>query len=233
MIPIGNPFEFRIIFGIDVSSPKKDFHFVVRTNGLEHEIAFAEGAEEDNVLSMTQAVAARFAAAMSGRWRTNPGALLDGITYNMMYVHEEGSGIRCADRDESRIEIAKILRSNDPLINYPLKFSPISISKSSIKKAKYTPENLEFPKDLSCQWSVDDGQGVFLFYCTEDAEYWRLNGEWIEIRDDDEYEFDLDSTSTVYVNSSFIDLWDKYEKDDLPLMIDEIRTYETEPYDPV
>jgi hypothetical protein len=232
MIPTGNPFEFRIIFDITNSSSDHKFSFVVRTDGQDHEIAFADDVDPDFSLSMSQAVGARFAAAMRGRWRTSPGTLLDGITYNMMSVHEEGSGIRCSDKDKTRIEIAKILRRNDPLINSPLKFSSVVLPKALLEKATFTPENPEIPQDLYCQWSVDDGQGYFLIYSTEEADYWRLNGEWIEIREDDDYELDLDSTSTVYVSPSFIKVWDKYEKEDLPLMVDEIKLYESAPYDP-
>lgn len=232
MIPTGNPFEFRIIFDITNSSSDHKFSFVVRTDGQDHEIAFADDVDPDFSLSMSQAVGARFAAAMRGRWRTSPGTLLDGITYNMMSVHEEGSGIRCSDKDETRIEIAKILRKNDPLINSPLKFSSVFLPKGLLEKATFSPENPEIPQDLYCRWSVDDGQGYFLIYSTEEADYWRLNGEWIGIREDDDYELELDSTSTVYVSSSFIKIWDKYEKEDLPLMVDEIKLYESAPYDP-
>jgi hypothetical protein len=98
----------------------------------------------------------------------------------MMSVHEEGSGIRCADKDKSRIEIAKILRENDPLINSPLKFSSVVLPKELLQMATFTPENPEIPQDLYCRWSVDDGQAYFLIYSTEEADYWRLNGEWIE-----------------------------------------------------
>jgi hypothetical protein len=232
MIPACNPFEFRIIFNVTSSSPDHKFAFVVRTDGQDHEIAFAEDVDSDSILSMSQAVGARFAAAMRGRWRTSPGTLLDGITYNLMSVHEEGSGIRCADKDKSRIEIAKILRENDPLINSPLKFSSVVLPKELLQMATFTPENPEIPQDLYCRWSVDDGQAYFLIYSTEEADYWRLNGEWIGIREDDDYELDLESTSTVYVKPSFIKVWDQYEKEDLALMVDEIKLYESAPYDP-
>jgi hypothetical protein len=232
MTSISNPFEFRIIFNLNNSNSDQKFSFVVRTDGQKHEIAFAAGMDPDSMLAMSQAVGARFAAAMRGRWRTRPGTLLDGITYNMMNVHEEGAGIRCSDEDAARIEIAKILRKNDPLINSPLKFSSVVLPTALFEKATFTPENLEVPQDLYCQWSVDDGQAVFLIFRTEEADYWRLNGEWIELREDDDYELDLESTSTIYVASAFIEVWDRYEKKDLPLMVDEIRQYESVPYDP-
>lgn len=134
MIPISNPIEFRVIYSLNTSNLDRKFSFVVRTDGQKHEIAFADHMDPDSMLSMSEAVGARFAVAMGSRWRIRPGVLLDGITYNMMYVNEEGSGIRCFDRDASRIEIAKILRRNDPLFNSPLKFSPIALPKALLKK---------------------------------------------------------------------------------------------------
>jgi hypothetical protein len=232
MIPISNRFEFRVIYSLNTSNSDRKFSFVVRTDGQKHEIAFADHMDPDSKLSMSQAVGARFAAAMRGRWRTRPGTLLDGITYNMMYVHEEGSGIRCFDRDATRIEIAKILRRNDPLFNASLKFSRIALPKALLEKATFTPENPEVPQDLYCAWSVDNGEAYFLIFRTEEDDYWRLNGEWIQFREEDGYELDFDSTSTIYVNPTFIEVWDKYEKEDLALMVDEIRLYESAPYDP-
>lgn len=79
---------------------------------------------------------------------------------------------------------------------------------------------------------MDDGQAYFLIFRTEEDDYWRLNGEWIQFREDDGYELDFDSTSTIYVNPTFIEVWDRYEKEDLALMVDEIKTYESAPYDP-
>jgi nuclear transport factor 2 (NTF2) superfamily protein len=94
----------------------------------------------------------------------------------------------------------------------------------------FTPENPEFPEDLYVFVDPDKDAVYVLMYESDDGLFYRDKGQWKEITEEDNWEFDLDGLIDINVDPAFIELYDKADAEDWALSTEEVLKYEsTEP----
>lgn len=91
----------------------------------------------------------------------------------------------------------------------------------------FTPESPEFPEDLFCFCDPDADEAVVLMYESDDGLFYRDKGEWKEITEEDDWEFDLDGLIVVYVDPAFIQVYDQADAEDLVIPVEDVVEYES------
>jgi len=95
----------------------------------------------------------------------------------------------------------------------------------------FTPENPEFPEDLYVFIDPDKDDAVYvLMYESDDGLFYRDKGQWKEITQEDDWEFDLDGLIDINVGPAFIEVYDKADAEDIAIFVDDVMEYaSTEP----
>jgi hypothetical protein len=91
----------------------------------------------------------------------------------------------------------------------------------------FTPENPEFPEDLFCFCDPDADEAVVLMYESDDGLFYRDKGQWKEITEEDNWEFDLDGLIIIYVDPAFIPVYDEADAEDLAIPVEDVLKYES------
>ena len=95
----------------------------------------------------------------------------------------------------------------------------------------FTPENPEFPEDLYVFIDPDKDDAVYvLMYESDDGLFYRDKGQWKEITQEDDWEFDLDGLIDINVDPAFTEIYDKADAEDIAIFVDDVMEYaSTEP----
>jgi hypothetical protein len=95
----------------------------------------------------------------------------------------------------------------------------------------FTPENPEFPEDLYVFIDPDKDDAVYvLMYESDDGLFYRDKGQWKEITQEDDWEFDLDGLIDINVDPAFTEVYDKADAEDIAIFVDDVMEYaSTEP----
>lgn len=94
----------------------------------------------------------------------------------------------------------------------------------------FTPEKPEFPEDLYVFIDPEKDAVFVLMYESDEGLFYRYQGEWREISEEDDWEFDLDGLIDVNVDPAFIQLYDQADAEDFALSGEDVAKYEsTEP----
>ena len=91
----------------------------------------------------------------------------------------------------------------------------------------FSPDKPENATDLICHCDPDTEQSYVLIYSCDEGDFYRQAGQWKEISDDADWEFNLDGLIVVYVGPAFIPVYDKAEADNAVLPIEEVVKYES------
>jgi|LakMenE18May11ns_1017448.scaffolds.fasta_scaffold9179307_2 hypothetical protein len=91
----------------------------------------------------------------------------------------------------------------------------------------FRPENPEFPEDLYVLCDPEKDAVFVLYYEPGNELFYRDEGQWKEITEEDEWEFDLDGLIDFNVNPAFIELYDKADAEDYAISIEDVLKYES------
>ena len=91
----------------------------------------------------------------------------------------------------------------------------------------FSPEKPERPQDLICYCDPDIDQAITIFYDSADGVFYRDKGQWKEITDEDNWEFDLDGTISFYVDPAVMPVYDEADMQDFAVPIEMVAEYES------
>jgi len=91
----------------------------------------------------------------------------------------------------------------------------------------FTPEKPEFPEDLFCFCDPDLDEAVILVYESDEGLFYRDKGQWKEMSQEDDWEFDLDGLIVIYVDPAFIAVYDEADAEDLAIPVEDVLEYES------
>jgi hypothetical protein len=80
---------------------------------------------------------------------------------------------------------------------------------------------------LICYCDPDTDQAITIFYDSADGLFYRDQGQWKVISDDDDWEFDLDGTISFFVDPSFIPIYDEADMMGAIVPIEIVAKYES------
>jgi len=93
----------------------------------------------------------------------------------------------------------------------------------------FSPNKPERPQDLVCVCDPDINQAITIFYDYGEGLFYRDKGQWKEILEEDDWEFDLDGTVSFYVDPTFIVVYDSADMEDYAVPIDLVAEYQSAP----
>jgi len=93
----------------------------------------------------------------------------------------------------------------------------------------FSPNKPERPQDLVCVCDPDINQAITIFYDSGEGLFYRDKGQWKEILEEDDWEFDLDGTVSFYVDPTFIAVYDSADMGDYAVPIDLVAKYQSAP----
>jgi hypothetical protein len=93
----------------------------------------------------------------------------------------------------------------------------------------FSPNKPERPQDLVCVCDPDINQAITIFYDSGEGLFYRDKGQWKEILEEDDWEFDLDGTVSFYVDPIFIAVYDSADMEDYAVPIDLVAEYQSAP----
>ena len=91
----------------------------------------------------------------------------------------------------------------------------------------FTPEKPEFPEDLFCFCDPDLDEAVILVYESDEGLFYRDKGQWKEMSQEDDWEFDLDGLIVIYVDPAFTAVYDEADAEDLAIPVEDVAKYES------
>jgi hypothetical protein len=210
--------------------------FTMITDGEKYGIAFPAGFRDESIEDMRAVIGSRIYATKKINESANPGEILNSIPYNWMFLN-------ASEEDdvyptwETAVNEMEIITDANKVYGFPewefKLLEPLfpSLSESdhqSEQKVKnpFSPENLERPQDLICYCDPDTDQAITIFYDSADGLFYRDQGQWKVISDDDDWEFDLDGTISFFVDPSFIPIYDEADMMGAIVPIEIVAKYE-------
>jgi hypothetical protein len=94
-------------------------------------------------------------------------------------------------------------------------------------KMAFSPEKPENPRDLFVYGDDEIDQAAILMYDSDDGLFYRDKGNWNEITQEDDWEFDTDGLIIFYVDPAFITRYDEAETANEPISLEEVTKYES------
>lgn len=91
----------------------------------------------------------------------------------------------------------------------------------------FRPENPELKEDLYALFDDELNETAVLIYESDEGVFYRNEGEWKELSNEDDTEFDFDGLIVIYVDPAFIPVYDEAESNDEAIPLDEVKEYES------
>lgn len=90
----------------------------------------------------------------------------------------------------------------------------------------FTPEKPELEEDLYVLFDDELNEVVVLIYESDEGIFYRNEGQWKELSEEDDTEFDFDGLIVMYVGPAFIPVYDEAEGNDEAIDYNEVKEYE-------
>lgn len=91
----------------------------------------------------------------------------------------------------------------------------------------FSPEKPELEEDLYALFDDEVNEVAVLIYESDEGIFYRNEGQWKELSEEDETEFDFDGLIVIYVDPAFIPVYDEAEELNEAIPIDEVKEYES------
>lgn len=88
----------------------------------------------------------------------------------------------------------------------------------------FTPEKPAKPTDLYCLLDDEYDEAYTIMYECDEGEFYRHNGEWMEMTEDQVEDFN--NLNVIFVTPAFTPVFDEAESEDLAIGKEDVKQYE-------